>query len=611
MNFAVPVGSQHRLVFTSAAGGGISGFIREATTGYTYPYTLAGIASITSAYTSGASAAYYYYFYDWQIASGCEGTRDPVTATVTTPPSLTVSPTQTTCSNVSKTLTAAAPNDPNYTYVWTPEISPEAVLPLNPATTTTYTVTATDNTAGPNAGCSNVGTVLVNVNPAPTAPTMTPTSALLCEDDTVKLKASGQVNVNATMGTQTTTTQVGMPFRAGNATAFRTQYLYTASELTAAGLSAGNWNEFKWTVTTAIGAGATMGNLTIRVGPTAVTALTATFQPSPSTTVYGPVNYVASASLGDISFVFSTPFNWNGTSNVLIEICHDNPSPTGVSGQVAANTTAFVSTAFIGNVCGTAAGATTQSVRPIIKILGTSGGPVTWSPVTDLFEDANLTTPYTGGLRDSVYSHPSVTRTYTATATLGSCSASNTVTVTVDVIPQVTITPAGPTSYCPGSSVTLNASTDPTYTSYAWTPGGPSGAGATSFTVGGATNTTTVYRVTATGAGGCTSHQDIPVTVYDTVPPVITVIGSPVLCTGQTTSDLQADVNGATGPAQSYLWSTGETTNLITVNTGGVYSVVTEDVHGCFTHNQQVITEAAAPTAPDCDPGRAYQPVFN
>src|SRR6185295_6771196 len=140
-----------------------------------------------------------------------------------------------------------------------------------------------------------------------------------------------------------------------------------------------------------------------------------------------------------------------------------------------------------------------------------------------------------------------------------------------DVIPQVAITAAGPTAYCPGSSVTLNASTDPSYTNYAWTPGGPSGPSATSFTVGGPTNSTTVYRVTATGAGGCTSHQDIPVHVHDTISPTITIIGNQNLCSGQTSSDLQGDIFGATGPAQSYAWSTSETTQLITVFSGATY----------------------------------------
>jgi PKD repeat protein len=79
LNFQVPVGVGHRLVFTSASGGGLSGFIRETSTGFSYPYTFPGIASITSAYTGGPSATFYYYFYDWQFSSGsgCPG-RDSV-----------------------------------------------------------------------------------------------------------------------------------------------------------------------------------------------------------------------------------------------------------------------------------------------------------------------------------------------------------------------------------------------------------------------------------------------------------------------------------------------------------------------------------------------------
>src|SRR5690606_29542337 len=82
LNFAVPAGTGHRLVLSGATGGGISGFIREITSGFSYPYTVTGVASITSAYTSGASSSYYYYFYDWQIATGCESPRTPVTATI-------------------------------------------------------------------------------------------------------------------------------------------------------------------------------------------------------------------------------------------------------------------------------------------------------------------------------------------------------------------------------------------------------------------------------------------------------------------------------------------------------------------------------------------------
>jgi hypothetical protein len=96
LNFAVPAGTGHRLVIQAATG--LTGLTREVTTGYTYPYTLPGVASITSAYTGGASAAYYYYFYDWLIGTGCESARQLVTATVNPIPTAPNAP-----STVSKT----------------------------------------------------------------------------------------------------------------------------------------------------------------------------------------------------------------------------------------------------------------------------------------------------------------------------------------------------------------------------------------------------------------------------------------------------------------------------------------------------------------------------
>jgi len=84
LNFTVPAGTGHRLVMNGATG--LTGLIREITTGFTYPYTLPGVASITSAYTSGVSASYYYYFYDWQVSTGCESVRTPVVATVDNSP---------------------------------------------------------------------------------------------------------------------------------------------------------------------------------------------------------------------------------------------------------------------------------------------------------------------------------------------------------------------------------------------------------------------------------------------------------------------------------------------------------------------------------------------
>src|SRR5690606_32817908 len=78
LNFNVPVGTGHRLVVTAASG--ITNLRRELTTGFTYPYTFSNIASITSAYTSGASSSYYYYLYNWGVSAQCESARTMVTA---------------------------------------------------------------------------------------------------------------------------------------------------------------------------------------------------------------------------------------------------------------------------------------------------------------------------------------------------------------------------------------------------------------------------------------------------------------------------------------------------------------------------------------------------
>src|SRR5690606_31130731 len=52
-------------------------------------------------------------------------------------------------------------------------------------------------------------------------------------------------------------------------------------------------------------------------------------------------------------------------------------------------------------------------------LLTSDGEPIppqiTWSPTTGLYTDATLTTPYTGGITDTVYAAPNGTETYTAT----------------------------------------------------------------------------------------------------------------------------------------------------------------------------------------------------
>lgn len=102
----------------------------------------------------------------------------------------------------------------------------------------------------------------------------------------------------------------------------RQQFLVRATELTAAGASAGSIKSLGFEVTNLNGA-ISMANYTIKIKSTSKTTLTA-FENYGFTTVFGPVTY--SPATGWNIHNFSPAFAWDGTSNIVIEICFDNPN---------------------------------------------------------------------------------------------------------------------------------------------------------------------------------------------------------------------------------------------------------------------------------------------
>lgn len=115
--------------------------------------------------------------------NGCTGTA---TSTVTVNPIPVVTATdQTICAGGSTTLTASGATN----YTWSPasglSATSGASVTANPATTTTYTITGTDN------GCTGTGTVTVTVNPNPTITVNSPT---ICAGGSATLTASGAIS---------------------------------------------------------------------------------------------------------------------------------------------------------------------------------------------------------------------------------------------------------------------------------------------------------------------------------------------------------------------------------------------------------------------------------
>lgn len=76
LNFPVTGGASYRLGV--AAWTGVTNMFRDGSN-LAYPYSLPGYVNITG---TNLSTTYYYFFYNWQISTNCESSRQQVTATV-------------------------------------------------------------------------------------------------------------------------------------------------------------------------------------------------------------------------------------------------------------------------------------------------------------------------------------------------------------------------------------------------------------------------------------------------------------------------------------------------------------------------------------------------
>ena len=114
----------------------------------------------------------------------------------------------------------------------------------------------------------------------------------------------------------------------------RTQFLYLASEITAAGGFAGSISSIAFNVSSL--PSMTMNDFKISIGTTTTTSILSGYAPTTLELVYGPVNHTIS-STGWVTYNFSTPYLWNGTDNIVIDVCFDNSSWTYPNGGVYAD----------------------------------------------------------------------------------------------------------------------------------------------------------------------------------------------------------------------------------------------------------------------------------
>ena len=172
---------------------------------------------------------------------------------------------------------------------------------------------------------------------------------------------------------------------------------------------------------------------------------------------------------------------------------------------------------------------------------------------------------------------------YTVTVSDGTgCTGDTTVEVLSLSGPEVVIT--GPNNICPGASIML--STEAIDGIYRWSTGDETASIQVS--------EPGTYAVTITDEAGCRDSTELEVTQSDRAMP--TIAGATTLCPGDST------VLSVTGFGE-VTWSTGETTEAITVSEPGMISVDVVQDGGCAGSDTVNISASNGPEAVITGPG--------
>ena len=214
---------------------------------------------------------------------------------------------------------------------------------------------------------------------------------------------------------------------------------------------------------------------------------------------------------------------------------------------------------------------------------GTLNYSCVWSPATGLSSATDC----------APTASPSTTTTYTLTVTDNATTCSSDTTVTVTVNPVPTVNASADVTICSGASSNLTTSGA---TSYAWVPStGLSSTTAANTTANPATTTT--YSVIGTNAFGCSSMDQVTVTV-GTPPDPSQVNVVPEKCGNSDGKITVAVVNGGFSP-YTYSLDGGpfQTSNTFSDLDPGTYVVTIKDAFNCTSSKTITVDQYLGITA--------------
>lgn len=357
----------------------------------------------------------------------------------------------------------------------------------------------------------------------------------------------------------------------------------------------------------------------------------------PSLTTSASQSIVCSGNSATLTANGASSYTWSngstGSVNIIAPISAGIYHVTGVTSPCAAIQSNNILVYFISS--------------PTVNVSSSSTSICIGNSVTISASGANSYTWTNGPQTSSIIATPTINTTYTVSGTTNNCNDQAVITVTVNTLPLVAI--SGNTSVCMGGNITLSGNGANTYT---WSNSSVSNnilispitntiysitgtdlngcinTASTNITVlalplitaqsnttvicagdpiiltgsggqtyawsGGVFNNTSfyptsssVYTVTGTDSNGCLASANISITV-NALPNTTIISTNSVICAGESAT---LSANGAL----SYLWSTTENTQNITVSPviSTNYTVTGIDINGCS--NTYSITQVVDP----------------
>ena len=603
----------------SAFGPGTSTFNWSPVTGLSAPFgspVTASPATTTTYTVSGFTAA------------GCSSTAT-VIVNVTRSPVVTVSQSTRICAGQSATLTAGNANPGVTTYSWSPATGLNSTVGssviASPTATTTYTVTGTSSS------CSGTNRVIVTVTEPP-AVTVNPSTASICNGQSVTLTGSGALGStvipvtftsntvrtipdNDATGISSPITVSGIsPVTLGSnpvVSVFLTiTHTFDAdleielvspsgSRITLSAQNGGSGDNYMGTSFTSTAATSVVNGTAPFVG---------TYLPQqPFSNLSGAVNGTWQLVVRDIEVAFTGQLQqWGITFNTVNSLTGYAWTPTtGLSSAttpttVASPTTTTTYTLSVSDAAG-CVGTNTSivNVTPIPAApIATNNGPVCAGDTIKLFASnvVNGSYSWTGPLGfNSTQQNPFIANataaaagTYSVTVSVNGCrSAVSTTVVVVRPIPNIVAT-ATPAVICLGQNSTLSATGA---TTYSWGPA-INLSGQTGAVVTATPPATTTYTVTGTSLG-CSASATVVVTIAPV--PSVTASASPAaICSGQSSALTASGANTYTWTPITGLSPTTGASVTASPTTTTTYTV-TGSIGSCSATATAIVTVSPTP----------------